>query len=667
MISTRDVLLQSLIRTYTTTSNPSALFKSAIERGSLQQARSAYGLLDHQHRMDRHSLRKLVMMARHSKDDFINTILADMKQTWKLKPTHFEYHALMYAYGIQRQPEKSYAVLDRMRHEQGLQPTLYSYNTLLGCFKRTHDLERAQALLKEMKQHKIQPDIVTFNTMLHLLSIKGEYQQAFDMYHAMTEQGVDPDLYTFSTVLDMAVKSGHITIGQEVYHQLLGQQIDIHTTNNMIRFISTVDFNKALDLYHTLEPNKVDIVTFNILLDLCLKHQNSSKAYMIFQEMKKANVKPDIVTYGTLIDAESKQGNLKSAIQLFRDMRAVPIEPNARILNSLVNMGASKQASVTELEQLVDIASEHKGWLDTKAYNALMYGLALKGKSGQVQRVYDTVFRGRTKQPDIATFTHLILSYMNNNQLQDAMEIYYTLREHDKKCRHDNHVNLPIQLDATFYSTLISALSDASNADHLDAALTLFHDMRPLQIQPSIHTYTAMLHACGQHRNPYVLDQIHQFIKVDLYLDPDIGIYNALMDAYNRVGDGDRVLEIWQTLCMPALQSSDLGPDQVSVSIVFDSCGHNGQAHKAPLIWTWLKKRKFRLNTNNYNSYIECLCRQKGREGWDTAYDLVKQEMTSRPMAGKVLMDKKTVNTLISFAKKKGFNQTEIQALEQMA
>ncbi|CAO3674055.1 unnamed protein product [Rhizopus microsporus] len=173
-----------------------------------------------------------------------------------------------------------------------------------------------------------------------------------------------------------------------------------------------------------------------------------------------------------------------------------------------------------------------------------------------------------------------------------------------------------------------------------------------------------MLHACGQSRDEYVLEHVYQLIKVDLYLDPDIGIYNALMDAYNRIGDGRTVLDIWQQLVSSA--PPNVAVDQASVSIVLDSCGHNGYMHRAPSIWNWLKRTGFELNTNNYNSYIECLCRIPGRVGWDRALRLMKEDMRAPgdEISDKPLIEEKTFNTLISFAKKKQFEESEIKQLE---
>ncbi|KAI8639530.1 hypothetical protein BD408DRAFT_392156 [Parasitella parasitica] len=683
---------------------PSNLSKlqQAISRGSLQQARSAYestvaDIKSDDKAINREVIRKLLMLTRHGKRsqdlDFMHTVFQDMRSKLRLTPSYFEYHALMFACGIQKLPEKAYSLLAQMKRDDNIEPTVLTYNTLLGCFKRTNNVKRAEEVTAEMKARQIKPDTVTYNTMLHLLLRTQDYSRVIEMYNMMQAEKVRPDMYTYSTLLDAAVKSGNQRFGDKIFGQITKKcrprEVDLNIINNMIRFKANSSLSDALDLYYDL-PNlyphtQPDKVTFNILLDICFKNDNPAKAYMIFSDMEKAQFKPDVVTYGTLIDAEAKLGNPREALRLFQNMCDLSIKPNDRILNSLANIASSKSAKSSDINQLLDVIQQHqhKFSLDIKAYNALMFGLAQNGQSNQAQHIYDTVFRKLSCKPDIATFTHLILAYINDDKLDDALAIYYTLREHHKKCKQDttrSQVKIPIQLDTTFYSTLIAALSKndvhhttisrddpEESSPRLVAAMSIFNDMRPLQIRPSMHTYTAMLHACGQYRDPYVLDQVHKLIKVDLYLDPDIAIYNAMMDAYNRIGDGGKVLDIWQTLSLSASQQSQLAPDQTTVSIVFDSCGHNGLMQHAQSIWSFLKRTQFKLNTNNFSSYIECLCRSKGREGWDRAFDIATQEMSTpgKPQLGNPVLDEKTLNTLISFAKKKSFDDSEIGRLEQ--
>ncbi|KAI9480328.1 MAG: hypothetical protein EXX96DRAFT_600264 [Benjaminiella poitrasii] len=688
---------------------------SAIELGNIQKAHLEYDSLLFKIKnkvtkgkpaVDRSVIQKLLKLVHRSKrkDDlrFLEKVLKDMNDSLQLAPTHFEYHLLMYAYGLQKLPEKASEVFQQMRQVAKLEPTIYSYNMLLGCYKRANDVQKAEVLMSEMKQHRIQPDTVTYNTMLHLLLKEQRFDRLFDVFRTMTKENVRMDVYTYSTMLSAVVKAKNPSqqkVGQRICDYLMSDKVkkkdvDVNIVNNMMRFLAKTSLSKVLELYHSLGDKyphiQPDRVTFNILLDLFLKNGSPGRAYMLYEDMKKMKLDPDVITYGTLIDAEAKEGNLKEAMELFKDMCDASIQPNERILNSLVNIASSKYASQTDLDHLIHLVDQyqHTLHLDTKAYNSLMYGLALNGRSEQVQHIYDSVFRNLDRKPDISTFTNLTLSYINDNLIEDAMSIYKTLREFHKKCKDDqirSKAKIPIELDATFFSTLISALTKETRHERgvqkfittydpedslprLITAMSMFNDMRSLRIQPTEYIYTAMLHACGQYRDQYVLEQVHKLIKVDLYLDPDIGLYNSLMDAYNRTDNGDMVLDIWQTLSLTGSHSSQpLAPDQITVSIVFDSCGHNGLFNRALSIWNWLKRTEFKLSTNNYNSYIECLCRGPGRMGWDIARELVEKEMSTplRPMHGKPVIDNKTVNTLISFAKKKNFDTSEIEKLEK--
>lgn len=72
---------------------------------------------------------------------------------------------------------------------------------------------------------------------------------------------------------------------------------------------------KALALYdkmtanaHT-EPNNV---TYNSLLDCCVRCGDIDKAAELFAEMKARHVKPDLITFSTLIKGYFKQAEWES-------------------------------------------------------------------------------------------------------------------------------------------------------------------------------------------------------------------------------------------------------------------------------------------------------------------------------------------------------------------
>ncbi|KAI8150193.1 hypothetical protein BJV82DRAFT_586204 [Fennellomyces sp. T-0311] len=672
----------------------------AIEQGNVPQARKSFAILRNtdSKAIDREAIQKLLMLVRkgkkHSDLVFVHEVVDTMESQFGITPQHFEYHALIYAYGVHQRPEDAKYVLESMG-ARGLKPSTHTYNTLLGCYKRVNDEAAALRIFNEMQQKGVKRDLVTYNTLLHFVNQK----KALELYNQMQRDNITADGYTYSTILSIATRDKNTKIGDSVYKKVLAnpKAVDTVTINSMLAYQANGagDFNGALNLYDSLPKRfpkvKTDTATYNTMLDACLKHNQPVRAFAIFNNMISAGHVPDVITYGTLIDAEARQNNTKGALELFDDMTYRAIEPNERVLSSLANLAAqaTDPKLLTKVCDTVQRYSE-KYRLDSKAYNGLLSGLAKHGRSAQAQKLYDDVFRHNSRDADIATYTNLMLAYINDNQLDDAMDIYYVLREH---CQNAEPGEAKVTLDTTFYTTLISAMTalpgqeiqrnqtapnyaymvddkpdyvenlDGTSQPNLMRALTLFNDMRRLLIRPNAHVYTAMLHACAQYRDAYALEQVHRLIRMDLYFDPDTAVYNALMDAYNRVGDGHIVMQLWDILMLSSAPKTAI--DQVTISVVLDSCGHNGYSHRARDIWRRVKRAGFELNTNNYNSYIECLCRAKGRAGWDEARRVVKEEMRPPTLADpRPPVEEKTINTLISFARKKGFAPEEVEELE---
>ncbi|EIE86514.1 hypothetical protein G6F47_009015 [Rhizopus delemar] len=623
--------------------------RKAVHRGQLRQARSAYDSLSTAD-VDRPLLRRLVRLAgssqRRDDYDFLKRVMDEMPKRFQQKPSPMEYNTLLGASGQHEGPERALGVMEEMKRA-GVEPNLYTYNLLLNCFKKHGQVAAAEALWKRMGP--IEPDAVTYNTLLQLWRQTNEGDRLFDFFR---DQVKVADVYTYTIVLDAAMAYGAPEEGQRAFEALLKQpKLDTAAMNTMLRYKSA-DVEGCLALYRRLRC-RPDQKTFNILLDACLKQGAEAEARRVYEEMKKKKIKPDEVTYGTWIDAKKRAGDLEGALDL---LEAMPIDPSGRILNRLVSM--AKEATREQLDRLVRMMEPYEARLDRVGSNAWMGILARLGRSEKAQAVYDRVFRQRP--PDVVTFTHLTLAYINDDCLDDAFDIYRVLRD-------DHRHRGRVQLDAPFYSTLIAALtslktSERRASERLQMALSLFGDMRSLGLQPSRHTYTALLHAAGQYKEGYVLEHVHGLMKVDPFLDPDTALYNALMDAYNRTGDGQTVLDLWQQL----VSSDVVTIDPASVSIVLDSCGHNGYPERARAIWRELKQAGFELNANNYNSYVECLCRSAGREGWDQALALVKEEM-SRPgryRPNRPEMEAKTVNTLLGFARKKGWKTEAMEELE---
>lgn len=63
-------------------------------------------------------------------------------------------------------------------------------------------------------------------------------------------------------------------------------------------------------------------VTYNSLIDICVRCFNMPQAYQIFQDMFSGHavVRPDLITYSTMIKGYCKDKNIESALVMLDTM-----------------------------------------------------------------------------------------------------------------------------------------------------------------------------------------------------------------------------------------------------------------------------------------------------------------------------------------------------------
>ena len=213
-------------------------------------------------------------------------------------------------------------------------------------------------------------------------------------------------------------------------------------------------------------------------------------------------------------------------------------------------------------------------------------------------------------------------------------------------------------LDADAYARLLAAFCalrvvDERGAVPPDYPLQVLGDMRQAGFHPSSRTYTVLLdfYAKSDQGTSAGVRATHELIKRDVQLEPDLILINALMNAYNHVGEPAHVLGIWDTLVVLCANAGALRyVDDVSLTIVCDTCG---RAQMLPAMRAVMQSarrldKQFapgRLITKNVlDAWVECLARCGL---WHEACGVVFGEMCA---SASTRPDAKTVQTLLKFA-----------------
>lgn len=125
---------------------------------------------------------------------------------------------------------------------------------------------------------------------------------------------------------------------------------------------------------------------------------------------------------------------------------------------------------------------------------------------------------------------------------------------------------------------------------------TELEDLDPNKVGPEtfLSTRHSILHG---------IRTMHNHIALNAGITPSVDLLNAMLDAYNKVASVHDAFKVWDTIFLSRIY------DNMSVSIILDTCGWAKVGHKASQIWNQLVARGFLFNKNNWDSRVECLCR----------------------------------------------------------
>ena len=132
--------------------------------------------------------------------------------------------------------------------------------------------------------------------------------------------------------------------------------------------------------------------------------------------------------------------------------------------------------------------------------------------------------------------------------------------------------------------------------------------------------------------------RIHQTLVTDAAVQPDTVAWNTLMDAYQRAGCLRDAYRVWESLWVSR------SFDNASISIMADACGHAGAHTEAVQIFPRILKSGFKMNTRNWNAWLECLCRL------DRVKEAVEVLCNEMGQSGNVQPNEDSVRVVLSFA-----------------
>merc|ERR1719335_1967141 len=171
-----------------------------------------------------------------------------------------------------------------------VEPDTVTYSTIIKGFCRSGSLDRALAILKDMKADgNFAPDEMMYNSLLDGCAKEHRPNDALKLLDEMRKSGVAPSNYTLS----MMVK-------------LMGRCRRLKQAFSILE-----DISREYGL-------KVNIQVYTCLIQACFNNRQAGKALAVHDQMIKEGLIPDEMTYSVLVKGCLQASLVGKAVELTR-------------------------------------------------------------------------------------------------------------------------------------------------------------------------------------------------------------------------------------------------------------------------------------------------------------------------------------------------------------
>ncbi|CAE7235308.1 unnamed protein product [Symbiodinium natans] len=334
--------------------------------------------------------------------------------------------------------------------EDGVRPTLVTYNNLLHVYDRMSMPSRALNVFQDMQDTLVEPDVISFTSLVHTLGKSTQVDRAHRVLSTMQARHVEPNVFTFSALIAAYEKLGDAKVACEVLARM------------------TKD---------ALEP---DVVCFNAAVRACARRGRVEDAFDIVHNMRGRVVEPSIVTYNALFSAYEAGGSIAEALQTFAAIRQQMICPNVITYSTLIN-ACEKMSSVDEALTLFSSFRAHGLEPNLVIYTAAVRAHEKNRQPTKALMCFEDMCR-RSIQPDIVLCNALMSACSKHMKWRGAFQLYCDMSQ--TMCP-----------DRFTFNALISMCSRMAK---MTWALSLLQEMIGARITPDTTTYDALCTACGQ-------------------------------------------------------------------------------------------------------------------------------------------------------------------------
>ena len=317
------------------------------------------------------------------------------------------------------------------------------YNCIMDACLRFNKIDKMLEMYEEMIKNNIKPSSITCGIVIKAYGMKGDIKSALNIYYKMKKEKIEISNITYGCLINACIKNNDLSKAFELYEALKNESYEMNTilyTTLIKAYTKQKDLNKVVEIFDTMKKStnsKPNIITYNSLIDCCLKCNNFTLAYEYFKEMlfdinntSENSIRPDIVTFSTLIKGEINNkcfGNARKLMQKLLEYNYIKLD--CVLLNTLLD-GCDKCGCY---EEALDIFTIFKN--KNVVCNMMTYSILMKicGKLNDFDNSYKLLneMKENNINFNLIIITCFVKTCFNTNHVVEGLNIFKELPKYN--------------------------------------------------------------------------------------------------------------------------------------------------------------------------------------------------------------------------------------------
>ena len=332
------------------------------------------------------------------------------------------------------------------------------YNCIMDACLRFNKIDKMLEMYEEMIRNNIKPSSITCGIVIKAYGMKGDIKSALNIYYKMKKDKIEISNITYGCLINACIKNNDLPKAFELYEALKKESYEMNTvlyTTLIKAYTKQKDINKVIEIFNTMKKttnSKPNIITYNSIIDCCIKCNNFNLAYEYFKEMlfdinntNENSIRPDIVTFSTLIKGEINNkcfGNARKLMQKLLEYNYIKLD--CVLLNTLLD-GCDKCGCYEEAMDIFNIFKNKNVICNMMTYSILM---KICGKLNDFENSYKLLneMKENNINLNLIITTCFIKTCFNTNHVVEGINLFKDLPKYN------------IFPDNIAYTTIISGI-----------------------------------------------------------------------------------------------------------------------------------------------------------------------------------------------------------------